>query len=50
MSIDQKPNMEEEKERIELAGGFVKSNRVDGSLSMSRALGDHQYKSNKSLP
>ena len=33
-----------EQQRIELAGGFVKSNRVDGQLGVSRALGDSNYK------
>lgn len=31
--------------RINAAGGFVKNNRVDGALALSRALGDWDYKS-----
>lgn len=50
LSYDQKPNIEEEKERIENAGGFVHHNRVDGNLNLSRALGDHELKDNPDLP
>ena len=32
--------------RIENAGGFVEENRVNGSLNLSRSLGDFEYKSN----
>ena len=38
-------------ERIEKAGGHVTPDgRVNGGLNLSRALGDHAYKTNKSLP
>ena len=30
------------------AGGFVEDNRVNGSLNLSRSLGDFEYKSNAS--
>ena len=28
------------------AGGFVEENRVNGSLNLSRSMGDFEYKSN----
>lgn len=46
-TVDHKPNMAKEKERIEKAGGFVISSgtpRVDGMLAVSRAIGDNQLK------
>ena len=36
--------------RIEEAGHFVKENRVDGNLALSRAFGDFQYKDLSRLP
>ena len=44
LSIDQKPEFEEERKRIEQAGGTVTFGRVDGDLSVSRALGDFDLK------
>jgi serine/threonine protein phosphatase PrpC len=44
LSEDHKPENEEEKARIEAAGGFVKDNRVNGNLNLSRSLGDFEYK------
>ncbi len=41
---DHNPTDEAETERITLAGGFVKHARVDGSLALSRAIGDADYK------
>ena len=32
------------------AGGFVADGRVNGSLNLSRALGDLEYKQNRDLP
>lgn len=50
MSYDHKPTNASERERIQAAGGFVSEGRVNGSLALSRALGDFEYKGNKDLP
>lgn len=50
LSTDHKPEDEAEFSRIEKAGAKVTDNgRVNGGLNLSRALGDHVYKQNKSL-
>jgi len=41
---DHKPINPVEKERIQNAGGSVMIQRVNGSLAVSRALGDYEYK------
>ena len=41
---DHKSSNEPEKERIQNAGGSVMIQRVNGSLAVSRALGDFEYK------
>lgn len=45
-----KPDLEEERKRIEHAGGQVIMGRVDGMLALSAAIGDKQYKNNSQLP
>lgn len=50
---DHKPENPEERARIEAAGGFVSARipaRLDGVLSLSRALGDFSFKQNTALP
>lgn len=50
MSFDHKPEDTEELERIRKAGGRVtKDGRVNGGLNLSRAIGDHAYKTVISL-
>lgn len=49
LSEDHKPELSQERERIEAAGGFVKDNRVNGQLAMSRAMGDFTYKDKSEL-
>jgi len=50
MSIDHKPDMDSEKNRIYKADGWVSEGRVKGNLNLSRSLGDLEYKQNKKLP
>ena len=49
-TIDHKPMNEMERLRIERAGGTVMMQRVNGSLAVSRALGDFDYKRSTDLP
>ena len=44
---DHKPVLPEEKERIHNAGGSVMIKRVNGTLAVSRALGDYEFKNVK---
>lgn len=44
MSIDHRPSVPSERQRIENAGVTVYDNRVDGVLAVSRAMGDHSFK------
>lgn len=50
LTRDHKPMDPEEYARITKAGGFVADGRVNGSLNLSRALGDLEYKQNTELP
>mmetsp|Transcript_10982 Transcript_10982/g.20715 ORF Transcript_10982/g.20715 Transcript_10982/m.20715 type:complete len:386 (+) Transcript_10982:276-1433(+) len=49
MSRDHKPQDPDESDRIHKAGGFVTDGRVNGSLNLSRAIGDMEYKQRKDL-
>jgi len=44
LTIDHKPDVPSEKQRIEAAGRMVRENRLDGCLAVSRALGDLSLK------
>ena len=48
-TADHKPCNPIERERIQKAGGSVMLQRVNGSLAVSRALGDYEYKSVEDL-
>ncbi|XP_022192901.1 protein phosphatase 1A isoform X1 [Nilaparvata lugens] len=48
-TCDHKPVLPAEKERIQQAGGSVMIQRINGSLAVSRALGDYDYKNVKGL-
>mmetsp|Transcript_125571 Transcript_125571/g.250519 ORF Transcript_125571/g.250519 Transcript_125571/m.250519 type:complete len:429 (+) Transcript_125571:99-1385(+) len=54
LSEDHKPENPKERNRIQAAGGRVLKmgpcHRVDGTLNLSRALGDFHLKSNSALP
>lgn len=50
LSFDHKPQNEEERNRIEAAGGYVSMKRVDGDLAVSRGLGDFRFKAVDELP
>lgn len=48
-TTDHKPYNQGERDRIEKAGGTVMMQRVNGSLAVSRALGDFDYKRGDTL-
>lgn len=56
LSVDHKPELEQEQERIEAAGGWVEQDdpsdiaRVNGNLGVARAIGDLSMKQNPALP
>jgi serine/threonine protein phosphatase PrpC len=43
-TVDHKPEDPQERHRIEHHGGFVRGNRVNGMLALSRAIGDKRFK------
>lgn len=49
LSMDHKPYHVKESNRIYAAGGWVKYNRVNGNLALSRALGDYIFKKNTQI-
>lgn len=50
LSHDHKPDNDEEKQRIINADGFVQMGRTNGVISLSRALGDFDYKKKAEFP
>ncbi|KAL0074062.1 phosphatase 2C-like domain-containing protein [Phycomyces blakesleeanus] len=50
LSHDHKPTLKQEHFRITQAGDYVEFGRVNGSLALSRALGDFEFKKNSQLP
>ena len=50
MSVDHKPDLQIEKNRIYKADGWITDGRVKGNLNLSRGLGDLEYKNNNKLP
>lgn len=50
LSIDHKPELPGELERIRKAGGMVEDGRVMGNLNLSRSIGDLEYKKNNAIP
>ena len=50
LSIDHKPELPGERDRIIRAGGIVEDGRVMGNLNLSRSIGDLEYKKNNSIP
>ena len=50
MSNDHKPEDHIEHQRIYNAGCTIVDGRVNGNINLSRAIGDLEYKENKSLP
>jgi protein phosphatase 2C family protein 2/3 len=50
LSVDHKPNDEEEKARIVRAGGRVVNNRIKDKLAVSRAIGDYRFKTDDTEP
>lgn len=46
LSRDHKPDCYDERRRIYAANSFVENERVGGTLALSRALGDFDFKAN----
>jgi serine/threonine protein phosphatase PrpC len=50
MTVDHKPDLPSERDRIYRAGGSVEDGRVMGNLNLSRSIGDLEYKRNHTIP
>jgi len=51
MSTDHSPHLPSEETRITMAGGSIsEEGRIGGLLNLSRAIGDHQFKQDRSRP
>ena len=48
-SIDHKPELQSEKDRIYKAEGWISEGRVMGNINLTRGFGDLEYKKNKKL-
>ena len=48
-SIDHKPELQSEKDRIYKAEGWISEGRVMGNINLTRGFGDLEYKKNKNL-
>ena len=48
-SIDHKPELQSEKDRIYKAEGWISDGRVMGNINLTRGFGDLEYKKNKNL-
>ena len=44
LSTDHKPENNDERKRIQAAGGDIVNGRVNGGLNLSRSFGDFHYK------
>ena len=49
LSLDHKPENQDEFNRIKKAGGKIVNGRIDGGLNVSRTFGDFNYKQKKEL-
>ena len=49
LSFDHKPSLMNEQSRIVAANGFVETDRVNGNLALSRAIGDFEFKTNENV-
>lgn len=44
MTVDHRPSEQSEIDRVKAAGGKIFNGRLCGSLAITRAMGDHQFK------